>query len=92
MRHIESFEIDGRDFSTLEESSTVISRMLIPEVEWGHNLDALNDILRGGFGTSKHGFVRAATYRWARTANIYSYAAIILAAAVYTAIQSRNGS
>jgi hypothetical protein len=34
---------------------------------------------------------RAATYRWARTANIYSYTALILAAAVYTAIQWRNG-
>jgi hypothetical protein len=30
---------------------------------------------------------RAAVYKWARSANIYSYAAIIVAAAVYTAIQ-----
>jgi hypothetical protein len=34
----------------------------------------------------------AAMYRWARTANIYSYAAIILAAAAYTAIQCRNAA
>ncbi|MFN9976279.1 MAG: barstar family protein, partial [Phycisphaerae bacterium] len=25
--------------------------------EWGKNLDAFNDILRGGFGTPDHGFV-----------------------------------
>ncbi len=30
---------------------------------------------------------RLAVYKWARSANIYSYAAIIVAAAVYTAIQ-----
>jgi hypothetical protein len=30
---------------------------LIPGVEWGRNLDAFNDILRGGFGTPERGFV-----------------------------------
>src|SRR5438034_7205273 len=50
-------EIDGRDFSTLEEFYDVVSRVLIPGAEWGHNLDAFNDILRGGFGTPKDGFV-----------------------------------
>lgn len=51
------YEIDGRDFSTLDEFYDVISRMLIPRAEWGHNLDAFNDILRGGFGTPDDGFV-----------------------------------
>src|SRR5438034_3428969 len=50
-------EIDGRDFSTLEEFYDVVSRVLIPGAEWGHNLDAFNDILRGGFGTPEGGFV-----------------------------------
>ena len=30
--------------------------MLIPGADWGHNLDAFNDILRGGFGTPYGGF------------------------------------
>ena len=51
------YEIDGRDFSTLKEFYDVISRVLIPGAEWGHNLDAFNDILRGGFGTPEGGFV-----------------------------------
>jgi RNAse (barnase) inhibitor barstar len=51
------YEIDGRDFSTLEEFYAVISRVLIPGAGWGHNLDAFNDILRGGFGTPEGGFV-----------------------------------
>jgi RNAse (barnase) inhibitor barstar len=52
-----TYEIDGRDFSTLQEFYEVISRVLIPGAEWGHNLDAFNDILRGGFGTPEDGFV-----------------------------------
>jgi RNAse (barnase) inhibitor barstar len=51
------YEIDGRDFCTLEEYYDVISRVLIPGSDWGQNLDAFNDILRGGFGTPEGGFV-----------------------------------
>lgn len=58
------YEIDGRDFSTLEEFYEVISRVLIPGAEWGQNLDAFNDILRGGFGTSEGGFI----LRWKNSA------------------------
>ena len=54
------YEIDGRRFSPLEEFYEEISRGLIPGAEWGHNLDAFNDILRGGFGTPEEGF----TLRW----------------------------
>jgi RNAse (barnase) inhibitor barstar len=53
----QTYEIDGRRFSTLEEFYDEISRVLIPGAEWGHNLDAFNDILRGGFGTPDGGFV-----------------------------------
>lgn len=49
--------IDGRMFSTLEEFFDEIARVLIPDAYWGRNLDAFNDILRGGFGTSNEGFV-----------------------------------
>jgi RNAse (barnase) inhibitor barstar len=51
------YEIDGLDFSTLEEFYDHISRVLIPDADWGRNLDAFNDILRGGFGTPEGGFV-----------------------------------
>lgn len=51
-----TFEIDGNDFATLEEFYDIISRTMIPGSEWGRNLDAFNDILRGGFGTPDDGF------------------------------------
>ena len=52
-----TYEIDGRRFATLDEFYEEISRVLIPGAKWGHNLDAFNDILRGGFGTPDGGFV-----------------------------------
>ncbi len=64
MRNDAIYEIDGHDFSTLEEFFAVISRVLIPGASWGHNLDAFNDILRGGFGTPDGGFV----LRWTNSA------------------------
>lgn len=50
-------EIDGARFDDLQGFYDEVSRQLIPGAEWGHNLDAFNDILRGGFGTPDHGFV-----------------------------------
>jgi histidinol-phosphatase len=52
-----TYEIDGANFSTLDEFYDEISRVLIPGVEWGRNLNALNDILRGGLGTPAGGFL-----------------------------------
>ncbi|MDB5343789.1 MAG: hypothetical protein JWP89_2166 [Schlesneria sp.] len=52
-----TYEIDGQSFSTLDEFYGVISRTLIPGVDWGQNLDAFNDILRGDYGTPEGGFV-----------------------------------
>jgi hypothetical protein len=34
--------------------------VLVPESAWGNNVDAFDDILRGGFGTPEDGF----TIRW----------------------------
>lgn len=51
------FVIDGDKFSTLEGFFDEIERVLIPGAAWGRNLDAFNDILRGGFGTPEGGFV-----------------------------------
>ena len=59
------YEIDGNRFSTLEEFYEEISSVLIPGADWGHNLDALNDILRGGFGTPEEGFIL-----WWKNSNI----------------------
>ena len=55
--HKKIYVIDGTNFSTLEEFYDEISRVLIPDVFWGRNLDAFNDILRGGFGTPDEGFI-----------------------------------
>lgn len=58
------YEIDGRDFATLQEFYDVVSQVLIPGAEWGHNLNAFNDILRGGLGTPDGGFI----LRWVNSA------------------------
>ena len=50
-------EIDGERFDDLEGFWDEVSRQLIPGAAWGRNLDAFNDILRGGFGTPERGFV-----------------------------------
>ena len=54
---MKTYRIDGERFATLEEFFEEISRVLIPGSTWGHNLDAFNDILRGGFGTPGGGFI-----------------------------------
>ena len=43
-------EIDGADFGTLEEFYDHLTARA-GLVSWGKNLDAFNDVLRGGFGT-----------------------------------------
>jgi len=54
------FVIDGQRFDNLEGFWDEVSRELVPGAKWGRNLDALNDILRGGFGTPVGGF----TLKW----------------------------
>jgi RNAse (barnase) inhibitor barstar len=54
-----TYEIDGERFATLEEFYSEIDRIMHLSA-WGRNLDAFNDILRGGFGTPEEGF----TIRW----------------------------
>jgi RNAse (barnase) inhibitor barstar len=51
-----TIEIDGAKFDSLSGFWTEISTRVIPGYEWGHNFDALNDILRGGLGTPEGGF------------------------------------
>jgi RNAse (barnase) inhibitor barstar len=67
------YEIDGYKFNDLQEFYEHISQILIPGIDWGRNLDAFNDILRGGFGTPKDGFV----IKWknsARSREVLGYA------------------
>jgi len=49
------FEIDGTKIRTLEDFFDEISRVLRPGVSWERNLDAFNDILRGGFSPPQIG-------------------------------------
>jgi RNAse (barnase) inhibitor barstar len=51
------YEIDGNKFDDLDAFYEHVGQTLIPGSEWGKNLDAFNDILRGGFGTPDHGFI-----------------------------------
>jgi RNAse (barnase) inhibitor barstar len=51
------YQIDGTQFSTLEGFYEQVSAVLMPNATWGKNLDAFNDILRGGFGTPEDGFI-----------------------------------
>jgi RNAse (barnase) inhibitor barstar len=50
------FEIDGRNFDTFAGFVGEVTKSLSLD-SWGQNLDAFNDILRGGFGTPQGGFV-----------------------------------
>ncbi|HLL24434.1 MAG TPA: barstar family protein [Kofleriaceae bacterium] len=57
------FEIDGRKIDSLEAFFDEVSKVLVTAL-WGRNLDAFNDVLRGGFGTPDGGFV----LRWINSA------------------------
>jgi RNAse (barnase) inhibitor barstar len=59
------YVIDGNSFSTLEGFFDVVGSTMLGSTTWGRNLDAFNDILRGGFGTPESGF----TIVW-RNANV----------------------
>ena len=50
------YEIDGRLTTSLKAFFAEIGRVLLPGVAWGENLDALDDVLYGGFGTPDEGF------------------------------------
>jgi RNAse (barnase) inhibitor barstar len=54
-----TYTLDGTRFKTLEGLFDEVTRSFRIE-PWGHNLDAFNDILSGGFGLPAEGF----TIRW----------------------------
>jgi len=47
---LRTYFIDGARFTTLEEFYDEVERELLDGSSWGRNLDAFDDILRGGFG------------------------------------------
>jgi RNAse (barnase) inhibitor barstar len=49
--------LDGARITSLETFYDEVGRVLVPGAYWGRNLDALNDILRGGFGTPEWPYV-----------------------------------
>ena len=51
------YVLDGSAFATLEEFSQHFSVRVLRGYHWRGNLDAFNDVLRGGFGTPDGGFV-----------------------------------
>lgn len=51
------YVVDGACFSTLEEFAAHFNDQVLGGYDWSGNLDAFNDILRGGFGTPDGGFV-----------------------------------
>jgi RNAse (barnase) inhibitor barstar len=54
---MQSYYIDGAEFKSLEEFSEHFSERVLLDHKWKGNLDALNDVLRGGFGTPEEGFL-----------------------------------
>ena len=49
--------IDGARFTTLEGFYDAFQRGALKGEAWGRNLDAFDDLLRGGMGTPQGGFV-----------------------------------
>ena len=51
------FIIDGNKFNDIESFYNEIDKLLTKDLNWktGHNLDAFNDLLRGGFGVHEYG-------------------------------------
>lgn len=49
--------IDGNSFNNLEGFFDEIDKKFTKDLDWktGHNLDAFNDLLRGGFGIHEYG-------------------------------------
>ena len=53
---IKTFVLDGNKFDTLEGFYVEVERVLTKDLDWkiGRNLNALNDVLWGGFGAFEY--------------------------------------
>ena len=54
---MKTFILDGNRFDSMEGFYCEIDRLLTKDLTWktGHNLNAYNDLLRGGFGVHEYG-------------------------------------
>ena len=61
---MKTFILDGNNFSDMEGFYREIDKLLTKNLQWktGHNLDAFNDLLRGGFGV--HEYNEPITIQW----------------------------
>ena len=57
------FVIDGKRIVSLDAFFDEFGRVALSGARWGRNLNAFNDVLRGGFGTPDEGF----TLRWSNS-------------------------
>jgi RNAse (barnase) inhibitor barstar len=71
------YEIDGNEFDDLEGFFDAVESALSLPDWFGRNLNAFNDVLRGGFGTPDEGFV----FRWknsARSRDVLGFPATVI--------------
>ena len=61
---MKTFILDGNNFSNMEGFYCEIDKLLTKNLKWktGHNLNAFNDLLRGGFNV--HEYNEPITIRW----------------------------
>lgn len=61
---MKTFILDGNNFSDMEGFYSEIDKLLTKNLEWktGHNLNAFNDLLRGGFNV--HEYNEPITIQW----------------------------
>lgn len=61
---MKTFILDGNNFADIENFYNEIDKLLTKNLKWktGHNLDAFNDLLRGGFGV--HEYNEPIIIRW----------------------------
>lgn len=61
---MKTFILDGNNFSDMEGFYREIDKLLTKNLQWktGHNLNAFNDLLRGGFNV--HEYSEPITIRW----------------------------
>src|SRR5690349_10362116 len=85
------YEMDGTAFRNYDEFAAYFSNRVLREHRWNGNLNAFNDILRGGFGTPEEGFtLRVVNTDAARRALGYSETVRLIETALKVADPSRR--
>jgi len=74
------FIIDGKNFSDIEGFYCEIDSLFTKNLAWktGHNLDAFNDLLRGGFGVHEYGEpIKIIWKNFSKSRNDFGYGATV---------------